>query len=86
MIWGRATHLYCEQPYSWTEILRGPNNNMLTFKVGGLGKLLERNGYETWVCIKGHLCGDPYFCWVYHETNKIFTPWGTNSELGLVKI
>jgi hypothetical protein len=28
-----------------------------------------------------HFCGDPVFCWVYHETNKVFTPWGPNSEL-----
>ena len=28
-----------------------------------------------------HFCGDPVFCWVYHEVNKVFTPWGPNSEI-----
>lgn len=29
-------------------------------------------GYETWVCLLDtHPCGDPYYCWVYHETNKV---------------
>jgi hypothetical protein len=30
-----------------------------------------------------HPCSNPHYCWVYHETNKVFTPWGTNTELGL---
>jgi hypothetical protein len=41
---------------------------------------LQENLYESWVCME-HFCGDPVFCWVYHETNKVFTPWGPNSEL-----
>jgi hypothetical protein len=27
---------------------------------------------------------DPWFCFVYHETDKVFTPWGHNSQLELV--
>ena len=80
--WGRPGHVHCEQPYSWSEVLHEYKDIK---KVGGLGKLLVRGGYETWICILGHLCGDPYFCWVYHEADKVFTPWGTNNELKLVR-
>ena len=30
-------------------------------------------------------CGDPVFCWVYHEIDRAFAPWGPNSELLLIK-
>lgn len=29
---------------------------------------------------------DPWFCFVYHEQNKVFTPWGKNSQLKLVPV
>ena len=58
------------------------------FKTGGLGLLMEEEGYETWQCIRDHFCAtdaaDPWFCFVYHETRKVFTPWGHNSQLKLV--
>ena len=41
---------------------------------------MQENVYESWVCMD-HFCGDPVFCWVYHETEGVFTPWGPNSEL-----
>jgi hypothetical protein len=83
--WGRPGYTHCEQPYVWRELIYGYKDSKVHLKAGGLGKLLERGGYQTWVCIHGHFCGDPWFCWVYHETNEVFTPWGTNSELLLVK-
>jgi len=56
---------------------------------GGLGKLMGKDGYESWVCLKDHPCstteGD-YFCWAYHETNDTFTPWGENSVLHMVDV
>jgi len=83
--WGRPGYTHCDQPYSWSELVYGYKDNKVPVKSGGLGKLLERGGYETWVCIHHHFCGDPFFCWVYHETHEVFTPWGTNGELRLVK-
>ena len=83
--WGRPGYVHCEQPYSWSEVLHGYKDSKIAAKVGGLGKLLVRGGYETWICILGHFCGDPYFCWVYHEADKVFTHWGTNGELKLVR-
>ena len=54
-------------------------------KAGGLGKLLEPGGYQTWVCLGDHVCGDSakdsWFCWVYHEKEKVFTPWAPNGQL-----
>jgi len=83
--WGRPGYTHCDQPYSWRQLVYGYKNNKVSIKSGGLGKLIELGGYQTWVCIKHHFCGDPYFCWVYHETSKVFTPWGTNAKLQLVK-
>ena len=93
--WGSDEYDHCEQPFSWSELLAaykaGERRSAqdahgaydITFKSGGLGKKLDKGGYMTWVCIKDHFCGDPYFCWVYHETRKVFTPWGTARELRL---
>ena len=83
--WGKPEYKRCVQPRSWQELLQGDNTD---FKTGGLGLLAEENGYETWQCLRDHLCAtdaaDPWFCFVYHETRKVFTPWGHNSELNLV--
>jgi len=83
--WGTPGYTHCDQPYSWRELVYGYKDNKVPVKSGGLGKFLDHGGYQTWVCINHHFCGDPYFCWVYHEMNKVFTPWGTNGELQLVK-
>jgi len=82
--WGRPGHAHCVQPYTWDELVDGYKDKHIPYKLGGLGKRLEPGGYETWVCLlDDHPCGDPHYCWVFHETRKVFTPWGTNTELGL---
>jgi len=82
--WGRPGHSHCVQPYTWDELLKGYKDKYIPCKVGGLGKRLEPGGFQTWVCLlDDHPCGDPHYCWVYHETDKMFTPWGTSTELGL---
>ena len=86
--WGSQEYDHCEQPFSWEELLAAYKAHGafdITFKSGGLGNLAKvgKGGYKTWVCIKNHFCGDPYFCWVYHEKRKVFTPWGTARELRL---
>ena len=83
--WGRPGHSHCVQPYTWHELVDGYKDKYIPYKMGGLGKRLEPGGYQTWVCLlDDHPCGDPHYCWVYHETDKVFTPWGTNTELGLL--
>jgi hypothetical protein len=90
--WGDAQHARCVQPYSWDELLHGykGKNISTSFKMGGLGKLVEQDGYETWLCFKDHFCAveptNPWFCFVYHETNQVFTPWGENNQLKLVPV
>jgi len=48
--WGRPEYAHCVQPYSWAELIHGDKDkNMSTlFEMGGLGKLLEVNGYEKY--------------------------------------
>ena len=80
----RYSHSHCVQPYTWHELVDGYKDKYIPYKMGGLGKRLEPGGYQTWVCLlDDHPCGDPHYCWVYHETDKVFMPWGTNTELGL---
>ena len=80
------------QRHSWDELVHGyKGKNISTFfKMGGLGKLVEQDGYETWLCFKDHFCAveptNPWFCFVYHETNQVFTPWGENNQLKLVPV
>ena len=73
----------------------GSSNNdkklvQIPAKAGGLGKLLEPGGYQTWLCLGDHACGesasDSWFCWVYHEKEKFFTPWAPNAHLRLLKL
>ena len=76
------TYAHCKQLLSWPELMQ---DNKVSIKTGGLGSLLEVNAYESWLCVEDHACGDPWFCFVYHETMDVFTPWGTNSDLRLFK-
>ena len=87
--WGKQEYADCGLPYTWGELLHKYKDDAEMFKGGGLGKLMELDGYETWQCIRDHHCAkfahDPWFCFVYHETKKVFTPWGHNSDLKLVE-
>ena len=87
--WGKQEYADCGLPYTWGELLHKYKDDAEMFKSGGLGKLMEWDGYETWQCIRDHHCAndplDPWFCFVYHETKKVFTPWGHNSDLKLVE-
>jgi hypothetical protein len=85
--WGKPEYDHCVQAHSWKELIQGNKTGAVTFKMGGLGLLMEADGYETWQCIRDHYCAtdtqNPWFCFVYHETDKVFTPWGHNSQLKL---
>ncbi len=82
--WGNSSYSRCQLPFSWTELNKGYKEREILFRTGGLGRHMQENVYESWVCVRDHFCGDPVFCWVYHENDKVFTPWGPNSELLLV--
>jgi len=95
--WGAEIFNKCIQPYSWSKLRSGYKsmNSSMSFKTGGLGKLLEQDGYETWLCLSDHYCAiegmaenptNSWFCFVFHETTQTFTPWGENSRLKLVPL
>ena len=52
---------------------------------GGMGKLMEENENEVWLCYRDHWCStsDDYMCWFYNENAQKFRPWNTNNNLGL---
>jgi hypothetical protein len=81
--WGNSSYSRCQLPFSWTELNKGYKEREIIFRTGGLGRHMQENAYESWVCMD-HFCGDPVFCWVYHENDKLFAPWGPNSELLLI--
>ena len=86
--WGKPEYDHCGQELSWKELLRGHHEGEVKFEMGGLGRRMQKGGYETWQCICNHHCAtdtaDPWFCFVYHETQQVFTPWGPNSKLKMV--
>mmetsp|Transcript_60667 Transcript_60667/g.142865 ORF Transcript_60667/g.142865 Transcript_60667/m.142865 type:complete len:1206 (-) Transcript_60667:1091-4708(-) len=56
-----------------------------TVRTGGLGKYQEIGAFEVYVCVWTHACaepGDP-ICFVYHEQDNVFLPWGRSSDLGI---
>jgi hypothetical protein len=75
----QACHLIC----LYFSLHQGYKEREIAFRTGGLGRHMQEDVYESWVCLD-HFCGDPVFCWVYNEVEKTFTPWGTNSELLLI--
>eukprot|EP00960_Hanusia_phi_P034221 750928-Hanusia_phi.AAC.2 len=83
--WGSELYSHCQLMHTWDDIIQGANSQR--FKTGGLGKLMV-DKFESWVCEKNHSCAaadDPYFCFVYHEVNQTFLPWGPNKDLSLLK-
>ena len=69
--------------FHYIRYIQGYKEREIIFRTGGLGRHMQEDVYESWVCMD-HYCGDPVFCWVYNEIDKVFTPWGTNSELRLI--
>ena len=75
----------CRLDHTWSEIREELVRGTMEAKLGGLGKLMNAS-YGVWICVN-HWCapstGD-YFCFVYHEIDHHFVPWGPNSELHLI--
>ena len=69
----------CRQEHSWRQIRKIHDR----FVTGGLGKLLEEDKYEVWLCDNGDACapvGDS-MCYVYNERIDRFEPLALNSRL-----
>ena len=88
--WRDPKYALCVQPYTWGQLMQGYKDGTLTFRTGGMGGLLEEDGYESWLCLKDHYCvidhTNPFFCFAYHETKQEWTPWGSNTDLQLVRL
>ncbi len=79
----------CQENRTWETISKqGPNK----FKTGGIGGLASQEDSKTWVawgCWQGHACltrlagvgADDYMCYVYHEQQEAWYPWGIRSKL-----
>jgi len=91
--WGQdQRYLFCSLPMKWGEILKARFTNCsMSFKTGGLGNMLVKESFESWLCLQDHPCAsnypqDPYFCFVYDEQMMRFVPWGENAELQLINL
>jgi len=79
---------HCRTPYTWDDLLEGYKEHKITYKTGDLGRVAYPDIFEAWVCIYGDPCAtdliDGYFCYVYHEKEDKFVPWGPNTVLRLL--
>lgn len=79
--------LHCKLPVTWGDIFGCKKPGLCPYKTGGLGRLMVKDEVEAWVCVE-HACAgasaDPRFCFVYHEQQALFIPWGTNQELRMI--
>ena len=70
------------------DLLEGYTDHKVTYKTGDLGRVAYPDVFEAWVCIYGDPCAtdliDGYFCYVYHEKEDKFVPWGPNTVLRLL--
>ncbi|EKX49715.1 hypothetical protein GUITHDRAFT_104679 [Guillardia theta CCMP2712] len=77
----------CWLNFTWTELLTSQfvarASDWLT---GGLGKLMVRDRYLTWVCQRNHTCAeseDAFYCLIFDEVQSKFVAWGSLTQLGL---
>ncbi len=66
--------------FHYIRYIQGYKECEIIFRTGGLGRHMQEDVHESWVCMD-HYWGDSVFCCVYNEIDQVFTPWGTNSEL-----
>jgi len=72
----------CDTDVTWAELLASGE-----FHAGGLGDLMEEDGFESWMCM-AHSCtrAPDLACYKYNEGAHFFEYWDTNSVLGLVTV
>jgi len=79
----------CQTPFTWDDLFEGYRERTITYKHGSLGRKRAVPGtFESWMCVHGDPCAtdlvDGYFCYVYHEQEARFVPWGPNAVLKLL--
>jgi hypothetical protein len=79
--------LNCKLDKSWEELSLEYEEDQNVLFTGGLGKLLIEDTMENWMCYRDHECSTDgnYMCWVYHEKEHRWMPWGKNRRLGLFR-
>ena len=85
---GESKFAKCRLRYSLQDLYDAHDNKTLSFRMGSLDELTVAGVFETWFCVKDDPCAtdltDNHFCYVYHETEQRFVPWGPNPSLKLL--
>mmetsp|Transcript_8132 Transcript_8132/g.16217 ORF Transcript_8132/g.16217 Transcript_8132/m.16217 type:complete len:656 (-) Transcript_8132:298-2265(-) len=86
--WGSEALRHCTLEKPWEELMESLKKPDPKAWTGGLGRLQQYPDFGVWICVAAHPCGSGpklMFCFVYHEREKTFYPWGTNDCLELVR-
>eukprot|EP00286_Rhodomonas_abbreviata_P010215 CAMPEP_0181328488 /NCGR_PEP_ID=MMETSP1101-20121128/22749_1 /TAXON_ID=46948 /ORGANISM="Rhodomonas abbreviata, Strain Caron Lab Isolate" /LENGTH=1128 /DNA_ID=CAMNT_0023437393 /DNA_START=399 /DNA_END=3785 /DNA_ORIENTATION=- len=92
MSWGtdpRFTIAACNETRTWEDL--GSLMDAGDVVTGGLGLLMTVDAEEVWLCFKQHPCAAAAgltpqgMCYVYHEGEARFIPWGLPDELQLIQ-
>ena len=82
----RFTFSECKETRTWKDISYTMRNNA-NFKSGSLGQKRSED-FRVWACFADHDClskvshsEDDSMCYVYHEREKKWYPWGLHSEV-----
>ena len=79
----------CQTPWTWDNLYDGYKESTIDYYQGSLGMRSVPGIFESWACIRADPCAlgpTDYFCYVWHEVNGLFVPWGSNTVLGIVPI
>eukprot|EP00961_Rhodomonas_salina_P100941 1358470-Rhodomonas_salina.1 len=83
--------LPCMLNATWSDIVGDTAEEV--YSQGGLGKLMERDVVENWVCAKDHPCStgtslgattnslNDEMCFFFAERYSTFLPWGRRSQV-----
>jgi len=79
----------CQTPWTWDDLYDGYKESTIDYYQGSLGMRSVSGMFETYACIRADPCAlgpTDYFCYVYHEVEHRFVPWGPNTALQIVPI
>jgi len=79
-----ASFAGCSLHQTWQDMIESSEWET-RFATGGLGKMMEEDHYEVWLCDSQHACalGD-MMCFTFNEQSMQFEPLGLNSHLKFV--
>lgn len=76
---------HCKMDKDWETLVNEWQLDNEAWYTGGLGKLMQIDVIEVWMCYRNHPCSTSgnHMCWVYHEADHVWLPWATNNKLEL---